>query len=134
MDDFAAAARARRDDVRVLRTSTRDLAAVYMSGYVVECQLKALLQTRGRPFPRSGRAGHDLRALWSAAGFKLRDAGGNGGTFISQWTTSLRYRGELPASQDGDQLLNGAEAACALIARRQRAERTRRARKARRGS
>jgi hypothetical protein len=134
MEDYASAARARQEDVRVLRTGTRDLAAVYMSGYVAECHLKALLRIRGEPFPTSGGAGHDLRVLWSAAGFKLRDAGEKGSTFISSWTTSLRYKSELPSAFDRDQLLEGAEAASTLIARRQRAERTTAARKRRRGT
>lgn len=134
MENYASASRARQEDVRVLRAGTRDLAAVYMVGYVAECQLKAFLRIRGEAFPSSGGAGHDLRALWSAAGFKLRDAGDKGSSFISSWTTSLRYHSDLPSHLDCERFLEGAEAACRLVARRQRAAQTLRARKGRRAN
>jgi hypothetical protein len=133
-EDYAAASLERRSDVRALVEARRDLAALYMVGYVAECRLKALLRTRKRPFPRSGGQGHNLRALWKEAGFKLRDAGDEGATFLAEWTTSLRYEAITPAQLDHERLMKGANAACDLVARRHRAEELEAKRRRRRGT
>jgi hypothetical protein len=133
MEDYESASRARQEDVSILIAGERDLAAVYMVGYAAECLLKALLRVRGKPFPSSGGAGHDLRALWSAAGFRLRDAGENGSAFISIWNTGLRYRTDIPSGLNRDDLVSGARSACTLVARHHRLAVTSKRRKARRG-
>lgn len=106
-EDFRAAARERRRDAAVLHGNGRDLAAVYMLGYAIECGLKALLARRGSSYPTSGRKGHDLRHLWEAAGFKRRDLPGYRRLFLDEWDTALRYRDALPGHVDAAALYEG---------------------------
>lgn len=100
-------ARERGIDASILKQAGRFLAAIYMSGYAVECGLKALLQKKGKRFPTSGREGHDLRSLWEAAGFKIDDVQGYRRLVIDVWTTNLRYEQFLRAGIDFEALYQG---------------------------
>ena len=94
-------------DASTLRREQRLLAAIYMAGYAVECGLKALLQRRGKRFPRSGAEGHHLRGLWEATGLKLDDVRGYRRLFMDFWTTDLRYEHSLPDGTDFESLYQG---------------------------
>ena len=98
-------------DARILYDQGRSVAAVYLAGYAVECSLKAYLQRVGRGFPTSGQAGHDLRELWRACGFRLAalgDSQGNRTYFIERWNTGLRYNDTLDTVFDAGVLVEGA--------------------------
>ena len=105
--DFGAAATARAIDANQLRLGQRSCGAVYKAGYSVECRLKALLMRMGRSFPTSGQQGHNLRALWAAAGFGIHDLSGARRAFIEFWSTDLRYEAQLPPGTDYDMLFDG---------------------------
>jgi hypothetical protein len=84
---------------------------VYMAGYAIECSLKALLRARNQPFPTGGSAGHDLRGLWEASGFRLsdlNDANGAKTFFIERWSTDLRYDTAMDTQMSTHDLLSGA--------------------------
>jgi hypothetical protein len=79
------------------------VGCVYMAGYAIECSLKALLQSKGKEFPKHGREGHHLVGLWKKSGFKLSDLEDNKGNqtfFLEQdkWNTALRYESSFPSS------------------------------------
>lgn len=118
-EDFAAVAKSRRGDAGVLHQAGRQLAALYMAGYAVECSLKALLEVQKKPIPRSSRSGgHDLRTLWQASDLRARDLGEHGAKFVSYWTTSLRYQVDVPLNHE--ELMKGAEVACTFLSRLQK--------------
>jgi len=103
--------------------------AVYMMGYGIECSLKGFLRSQSRPFPTSGRAGHNLRALWEVAGFRLSDLNDHNGAktfYIECWSTDLRYEADLPSSTSPEVLLQAAGELVGWI--QKMARRTRRAR------
>jgi hypothetical protein len=78
----------------VVKTRPDSVGSVYLAGYAVECSLKAYLRAAGIPFPRSGRAGHNLTALWKASGFSkrdVRDVNGSKVFYLEGWSSSLRY-------------------------------------------
>jgi len=103
---------------------------VYMIGYAIECSIKAYLQSKGIPRPANGRDGHNLRALWKTAGFRLsdlKDEQGYKSFFIETWTTDLRYQHRCPAAmQDAEALMEAAKGLVGwLQARVKRARRAR---------
>lgn len=112
---FEDAARARQTESKLLEQHGHLCAAVYLSGYVVECKLKSLLSKLGRPYPRSGAAGHDLRTLWNAAGLRPQDLTGHRRVFLDTWSTSLRYSAELPSGSSAEDLLTGARDLAAQV-------------------
>ncbi len=63
-DDYCSAARKHLDDARFLLKNGRIDNAGYLSGYVVECALKLLVQYSGG---RPQRYGHDLSRLTGQA-------------------------------------------------------------------
>jgi hypothetical protein len=91
MSPFEDAARARATEAACLDANGHTLGAIYLAGYVVECKLKTLLARMRRPFPRSGQQGHDLRALWDAAGLRSADLRGFKRAFMDYWNTGIRY-------------------------------------------
>jgi len=110
--DWIAVARERAADAEAM-LPTRSLSAgpVYMAGYAVECSLKAYLHHRGRGFPKHGSGGHDLRNLWSAAGFRLSDLGDSEGEktfYLEAWSTDLRYETDISTTLSAKELLSGA--------------------------
>jgi HEPN domain-containing protein len=94
-DEWREVASERMSDARVLGEERPDSAGpVYMAGYAIECSLKAYLRSQNRSVPTRGAAGHDLRGLWEAAGFRLGDLKDDQGIktfFIEHWSTDLRY-------------------------------------------
>jgi hypothetical protein len=84
------------------------LGAIYLAGYVVECKLKTLLGRMRRPFPTSGRGGHDLRALWDAAGLRSADVRGFRRAFMDYWNTGIRYSARVDSEHSPQDLLRGA--------------------------
>jgi hypothetical protein len=117
-------AKVRAAESSVLEQNGHMCGAVYLAGYVVECQLKTLLNKMGKPFPRSGRAGHNLLALWDAAGLRAQDQRGHRRAFLEVWDTSLRYEAALPKSPYAPKdLLAGARELAGIVARRTRMSR-----------
>lgn len=102
--DWNRVAEERGADARALYEKARMLAAIYMLGYHIECNLKAYLAQKGKPFPTYGREGHNLRGLWEAAGFKTHDLFGERRWFVAEWDTGLRYRLCLPLAVDPSEL------------------------------
>jgi hypothetical protein len=89
--------------------------ALYLAGYVVECKLKILLGKLGKRYPTSGRAGHDLVALWEAAGLRYEDMGGFRRAFIDYWSTDLRYSAHISSPHSPEDLLKGAQQLAAYV-------------------
>lgn len=111
---WIAVARERVADAQAVQTiNPQSVGSVYLAGYAIECSLKALLQKRGIPFPKSGQEGHNLCNLWSATGFRfgsIRDADGSQTFFFKNWSTNLRYTTQFPASgHTSEQLIEGAK-------------------------
>ena len=116
-------AKERSQDAGILHSGNRSLGAVYMAGYSIECYLKAYLQKNGKSQPPRGKEGHNLRGLWSAAGFRisdLSDSDGHQTYFIESWDTQLRYQTALGLGLSGDELIKGAQKLTGLIQRRLR--------------
>jgi hypothetical protein len=94
-----------------------------MAGYVIECYLKAYLQKNGISQPPHGKEGHNLRGLWSAAGFRLSDlidSDGNQTYLINNWDTRLRYQTALESGLSAAGLVKGAQTVAGLIQKRLR--------------
>lgn len=95
---------------------------VYMAGYVIECSLKAYLMSHGVKWEK-GRGGHNLRNLWKASGFKLRDLNDQDGSkayFIHSWSTDLRYEQKCPCVPPPADLLAGARSLASWIKQKTR--------------
>ncbi|MCP4654463.1 MAG: HEPN domain-containing protein [bacterium] len=111
-EDWIAIARERGADAAAMLPARQGSSGpVYMSGYAIECSLKAYLQRHGIAFPRSGREGHDLKSLWRVAGFKLRDLGDRTGAksfYVEGWSVDLRYAAEVPSDLPGADLVEAA--------------------------
>ena len=109
---WAAVARERQSDARALsKQRAESVGAAYLAGYAIECALKAYLQRAGIPFPKAGREGHNLRGLWHASDFQLRDLADHAGTkgyFINCWSTDLRYETSIPSIAAAEHLVAGA--------------------------
>jgi hypothetical protein len=86
------------DAQAIYKEHPNSIGSVYMAGYAIECSLKALLQSRGTPFPTHGSDGHNLLSLWKTSRFKLsdlNDPNGNKAFFIKQWDTKFRYESDI---------------------------------------
>ena len=109
---WAAVATERQSDARALSEQRAEsVGAAYLAGYAIECALKAYLQRAGIRFPKAGREGHNLKGLWRASGFRLRDLADHAGTkgyFINCWSTDLRYETSIPAILGSAELVAGA--------------------------
>ncbi|TVR09047.1 MAG: HEPN domain-containing protein [Phormidium sp. GEM2.Bin31] len=111
----------RRDDaLKLQQERSQSIASVYLAGYAIECTLKALLHKQGRPFPKGGREGHNLRQLWSDCGFQVSDLHDPKGTqtfYLQTWDTSLRYESKLPSKHglETEDLIEGAKRICGLV-------------------
>ena len=112
-EEWMAASRARGADASaMLPKRSGSMGPAYLAGYAVECALKAFLQSRGFPRPSTGRSGHDLRALWKASGFQLRDLADKDGSksfFVRRWSTDLRYEARADAEETAETLVAGAQ-------------------------
>lgn len=112
------AARARAAEANVLANSGHLCGAVYLAGYVVECKLKTLLNKMGKPFPTSGRGGHDLIGLWTAAGLAASAPSGFRRAFLEYWNTKMRYAAAIESSHSPEDLLRGAQELAGFISNR----------------
>ncbi len=112
VEDWIAVANERAADVwAMLAERDRSTRPVYVAGYVIECSLKAYLQRLGIGFPKRGREGHDVSALWSTAGFRitdLHDADGSKTFYIESWSTDLRYEVVVDSTASVEDLVTGA--------------------------
>ncbi len=100
------------DAVAIEKTRSNSIGYIYLAGYAIECSLKALLQRQGKPFPKHGQEGHNLRGLWEAAGFRLSDLSDANGAktfFIEHWETALRYELTCDSSLKMAELVAGAK-------------------------
>jgi hypothetical protein len=88
----------RGTDASALNVAGRDLAALYMIGYYVECQAKALCLARRKSPPTSGAAGHDIAALLLLAGHRLSDLPADQRRFAQDHRVSLRYEASIDTS------------------------------------
>jgi hypothetical protein len=114
LEDWLSVATARATDaVAILERHEQSIGPVYLVGYAIECSLKAYLMGAGIRFPTSGRAGHDLTALWKASGFQKRDLDDRDGSrafYLETWDTSLRYaRPPAALGLSNQQLVDGAK-------------------------
>lgn len=132
-EDWRDVANERMTDARsMLPDRSASVGPVYLSGYAIECSLKALLQQRGTGFPTHGSEGHHLRGLWANAGFTLKDIPRDDGFstyYVEHWSTELRYAatGHFPGT--GEEMLAGAASLVGLIQTRLARERSRRRKK-----
>ncbi len=112
------AARARAMEANCLASHGHLCGAIYLAGYVVECKLKILLNKMGKPFPRSGQAGHDLKGLWQAAGLRYEDITGLQRAFLDYWSTGTRYSATVESDHVAHDLLDAAQALAGYVTRR----------------
>lgn len=115
---FEDAARARATEAKHLADGGYMSGALYLAGYVVECKLKTLLQKMGKRYPTVGAPGHDLIALWDAAGLRHQDLTGFCRAFIDYWNTGLRYSAVVSSPHAPEDLLAGARELSARVHKR----------------
>jgi len=124
--DWISVANERGEDAQAMKLARcGSVGCVYIAGYAVECSLKALLQIKGKTFPRHGREGHNLQGLWESSGFRLSDLSDRNGAksyFIEGWDTSLRYMTVCNSSLTIPQLVDGAKELTGWIQTRARRE------------
>jgi len=107
-----------KDAVSMLPDRSSSSGPAYMAGYTIECMLKAYLQRIGKPTPTSGREGHNLKALWSAANLRLSDLGdrkGHKAFFVRQWSTDMRYEMSSPKGHTSEELVQAAKQVAGYI-------------------
>lgn len=128
--DWITVAKERAADAEAMLSSRKDsVGPVYMIGYAIECSLKAYLRSHNIRFPRSGATGHDLKRLWQACGFTLRDLRDRTGHktfFIQSWNTSLRYEDVPPKGFSSSELVKGGKRLAGWIQKQIRQETERR--------
>jgi hypothetical protein len=90
----------RAKDASVLHTNGQQLCALYLIGYFVECQAKALCFACGRKPPLSGANGHDLALLIILAGHRPSDLPANHRHFAQTRRVDLRYESALDDETD----------------------------------
>lgn len=93
---WADIARERGVDAVLLKDGGRNLAALYLLGYVVEAYAKALAQARGR----SPRLSHDLILLLEDCGLRRQDLPPDLRSFADSRSVEMRYEPRLPAGVD----------------------------------
>lgn len=122
-DDYPAAALKHLQDAEVLLKGRRFDGAAYLSGYVVECALKALIQVEsGGP-----RHFHELTGLLDAMdGLAVQAKTRTGRLYVNvaavlrtadvlRWQPRMRYRGAEVTSRDAEAWLRNARDAYDLI-------------------
>ena len=87
-DDYPEAARKHLDDTSVLFQHSRPDGASYLSGYVVECCLKALIQHETGMAPRI----HDLKNLAGQVSLVCAIAGARTARYLAPAVLSLAAR------------------------------------------
>ncbi len=111
-EDWLNIATERSKDADKLSERDNRAGSIYMAGYAIECSLKAYLKKTGKRFPAAGSAGHNLKELWRASGFRLKDLRDDKGEitfYIEEWSTDLRYAGEYSFPAQPEVLLQGAK-------------------------
>jgi HEPN domain-containing protein len=118
--DWDDAAKERTQDTEtLLQHRPNSMGTIYLAGYVVELNLKALWVELGKQPPRT----HDLRSLWLGAGFRLADLQDRTGTrsfFIEDWNTSLRYEATQRPKFTSAELVAAAKKLAQQVAMRRR--------------
>ncbi len=116
-DDHPEAAGKHLADAEVLLAGKRADGAMYLSGYVVECALKALLlYEKGLPapggaLPWKGKDGHDLKKLHADVATLAVMSGAKTARYVNTiatlpklpivtWTPEQRYRAAVAAQSD----------------------------------
>lgn len=96
--DFQELARVRLDEARTLLAAGRFDGSYYLSGYAVECALKACIAKKTRRYEFPPRAvgdmyTHDLPRLIRAAGLDkaLEQAVAADNEFADRWTTAQKW-------------------------------------------
>lgn len=85
------------DAAGALRASGRNHIALYLTGYYVECNAKAVcLAGHQRPQVK-GRGGHDLVALLEMGGIRLSDLRAEWRSFVERRQVDLRYEESMPS-------------------------------------
>ena len=110
-----------RDAGTILQHRQKSAGAIYMAGYIIELNLKALWKAKKKTPPRT----HDLKRLWSGADYQLSDLTDNKGTrtfFFTTWNTSLRYEANLSTGFTSVQLVEAAKSVSGIIRRNIRRE------------
>jgi HEPN domain-containing protein len=82
----------RRMDAVHLKSGGRDLAALYLYGFAVECFAKALILARGK----GARNHHHLMDLMQTAGISRLNLSADTRKFAETHVVAIRYQANLP--------------------------------------
>jgi HEPN domain-containing protein len=130
--DWQDIAKERLEDAKSLSESRdKSISAPYLAGYAIECALKGYLQDAGIPFPKRGSEGHNLKALWRKADFRIAEINDDNGTkayYVNSWNTALRYEVKLSGESttfNTEELVKGAQDLYQWINRRNKRTRRR---------
>lgn len=115
-DDYPDAARKHLGDATVLRSAQRFDGVAYLSGYVVECAMKTLIQVE----TGSGSRSHDLAGLDRTLGMLAARVGAQTARIYARaapllrdpqvlaWDPAMRYRGPATTRVHAEQLFRSA--------------------------
>jgi HEPN domain-containing protein len=115
-DDYPDAARKHLEDANVLLSGQRFDGVAYLSGYVVECAMKTLIQVETGSAPRS----HDLARLDRTLGTLAVRVGAQTARLytrampllrnptVLKWDPGMRYRRPVTVQADADASLQAA--------------------------
>ncbi len=116
---FRAASVERWKDANCLHDAGRFQGAIYLCGYVLECELKyCVCVARGTPCMEEAEAkrlGHELPQLLDAADLAKR-LSGNRDLFVafqainSRWSTEIRYSGGASSRRQSERFLRDSRA------------------------
>lgn len=93
---WSAVAVQRGKDADALHAANRNLATVYMLGYVAESLAKVMLLTSGRPLIKD----HDIRLVLESAGVDLRRLPVDARRFAEERSVSMRYEVDFDGDYD----------------------------------
>lgn len=118
IDDYPEAARKHLVDAKALATAQRFDGAAYLSGYVVECTAKALIQVETGQSPKSHDLGKLREVLDDQVGVAdtrtgrlgLQAAACLGDAQIMEWQTEMRYRRPHVSAEQAETWLDEATA------------------------
>jgi hypothetical protein len=116
VDHWAEVARERGKDAAVLHAETRQLAALYLTGYVVEAYAKALAVARGRPVKHI----HELIPLLEDCGIRRSDLPPDMRAYADGRRVAIRYDSALSPAVDYAAELASAHKLAAYLVRRPR--------------
>lgn len=117
---FYRAALQRLDDARILQKAEHTTGAVYLAGYGIECILKALVlnglpEVRHKEMLRSfrGSKAHDFEWLrsqyYQIGGARFPSGITRSFTFVSDWSTDIRYVPKTIRPTEADAFMKAAE-------------------------